>query len=244
MEIPFYDFAKRLKKTKHAQNNRSKYPAHYFRNQIFILTLYAATVYVKHTKMKRSNANLTERKKVRLLCTYRKAWAREHAILQQMLIHGTSPAQLCDEYGISAEDISNMYQRMLTVALPWVEEYRQSGTENSRTKPNRHTISYTSENIVQRATPPILADSKREELLKLKLDDCGVQLRYRVLKTLHSLEIYTIKDLSETPLFDLLKYRGFGPWCMRELLSFIESSQLDPYFEGFKEAKKMYGRRL
>lgn len=137
-----------------------------------------------------------------------------------------------------------MYQRMLTVALPWVLEYRQSDTGNSRTKQNRHSKSYTAENTRQNEkTPSLPADNKRNDLLKLKLTECGVPLRYRVLKTLHSLDIYTIKDLSETPLLELLKYKGFGPWCMRELLSFIEFAQMEAYFEGFKEAKKMYGGR-
>lgn len=194
--------------------------------------------------MKISNAILPERKRLRLLCTYRKAWAMEHTILQQMLIHDKSPLELSRGYGLSEEDISNMYQRMLTVALPWVLEYRQIGTGNSPKTQKRHRRSYTTENMMQSENhPPVPADSKRNHLLKLKITECGVPLRYRVLKTLHSLDIYTIKDLSETPLFDLLKYRGFGSWCMRELLNFIESARLEPYFERFKEAKKKYGAR-
>ncbi len=194
--------------------------------------------------MKISNATLSEHKRIRLLRTYRKAWAKEHTILQQMLIHNTPPLELSCRYGLSQKDISNMYQRLLTVAFPWVLEYRQSDTGKFGTKHNRHSKLYTAENMMQNAkTPSLPADSKRNGLLKLKLTECGVPLRYRVLKTLHSLDIYTIKDLSETPLFDLLKYRGFGPWCMRELLSFIESAQLDSYFKGFKEAKKKYGGR-
>ncbi len=194
--------------------------------------------------MESSNSTPWERKRIRLLRTYRKAWAKEHSILQQMLIHGTPPQELSCRYGLSAEDISNMYQRLLTVALPWVLEYRQSEKDNFRTKDNRHSKLYTAENMMQnKKTPSLPADSKQNDLLKLKLTECGVPLRYRVLKTLHSLDIYTIKDLSETPLFDLLKYRGFGPWCMRELLSFIESAQLESYFKGFKETKKKYGAR-
>lgn len=194
--------------------------------------------------MKTSHATLWERKRLRLLCTYRKAWAKEHTILQQMLIHNKSPLELSRGYGISEEDISNMYQRMLTVALPWVVEYRKSETGHSRTKQNRHSRSYTTENMMQSEShPPVSANSKRNDLLQLKLTECGVPLRYRVLKTLHSLDIYTIKNLSEIPLLELLKYRGFGPWCMRELLNFIESAQLELYLQGFKEAKKKYGRR-
>lgn len=194
--------------------------------------------------MESSNSTPLERKRIRLLRTYRKAWAKEHKILQQMLIHGTLPLELSCRYGLSQEDISNMYQRLLTVALPWVLEYRQSDTGNSQTKQNRQSRSYTAENMMQKEDhPPLAGDCRQSEKLKLKLNQCGVPLRYRVLKTLHSLDIYTIKDLSETPLLELLKYRGFGPWCMRELLSFIASAQLESYFEGFKEAKKMFGRR-
>ncbi|MBU8883837.1 hypothetical protein KSK37_12145 [Kaistella sp. DKR-2] len=194
--------------------------------------------------MKTSHATLWERKRLRLLRIYRKAWAKEHTILQQMLIHNKSPLELSRGYGISEEDISNMYQRMLTVALPWVVEYKQITIGNSRTKQKRYSRSYTTENMMQSENhPPVPADSKRNDLLQLKLTECGVPLRYRVLKTLHSLDIDTIKDLSETPLIDLLKYRGFGPWCMRELLSFVESAQLELYLQGFKEAKKKYGRR-
>lgn len=192
--------------------------------------------------MESSNSTPWERKRIRLLRNCRKAWAKEHTILQQMLIHNKSPLELSRGYGISEEDISNMYQRMLTVGLPWVIKYRQSEIGNSRTQQNRHSRSYTTENMMQNEkTPSLPAD--RNDLLKLKLTECGVPLRYRVLKTLHSLDIYTIKDLSETPLFELLKYRGFGPWCMRELISFIESAQLESYFKGFKEVKKKYGGR-
>lgn len=164
--------------------------------------------------MESSNSTPWERKRIRLLRNYRKAWAQEHSILQQMLIHGTSPLELSCTYSLSQEDISNMYQRLLTVGLPWVLEYRQSEIGNSRTKKNRHSRSYTAENMMQNEkTPSLPADSKRNDLLKLKFTECGVPLRYRVLKTLHSLDIYTINDLSETPLIDLLKYRGFGPLC-------------------------------
>ena len=125
--------------------------------------------------MKISNTTLSERKRIRLLRTYRKAWAKEHSILQQMLIHGTSPLELSCTYGLSQEDISNMYQRLLTVAFPWVLEYRQSEKDNFRTKDNRHSKLYTAENMMQNEkTPSLPADSKRNDLLKLKLTECFV----------------------------------------------------------------------
>lgn len=43
-------FCHKAEENKTCPKQSQQYPAPYFRNQIFILTLYAATVYVKHTK--------------------------------------------------------------------------------------------------------------------------------------------------------------------------------------------------
>lgn len=194
---------------------------------------------------KKRYARLNVRKGALLLRIYRKAWRAEHVILQEMLIRNLAPEELSQKYGISTRDISNMYQRLLMVAVPYAEHYRQRAVNLWALQPNpkRSRPEKLRDDLSHAAGGGLPSDTRKAEVLQSKLTDVGIPLRYRVLKTLHSLDIYTIKDLAGQYLPDLLKYRGFGPWCMRELLYFVEDAQLESYFEGFKEAKKKYGAK-
>lgn len=131
------------------------------------------------------------------------------------------------------------------VAVPYSVNYQQRAVNLWALQPNpkRSRAAKISDDSAHAGGPGLPSDTRKAEVLRLKLTDVGAPLRYRVLQTLHSLDIYTIKDLAGHYLPDLILYRGFGPWCMRELLYFIEDAQLEPYFEGFKEAKKKYGAK-
>lgn len=193
---------------------------------------------------KRQRTRLTIRKGLLTLRLYRRAWDLEHLIMQDMLIHKITPDALSLKYGILPADISDMYQRVLMVAVPWAENYRNqtvvlSALQNIAVRVRREKTAATG--TVETSGLP--DDPDREKILKLKLTDFELSLPYRVLKTLHSIEIYTIQDLAANPLPELLKFRGFGPWCMRELLWFIEVAGLESYFQGMKEAKRRMAKK-
>lgn len=73
-----------------------------------------------------------------------------------------------------------------------------------------------------------MADPKAK--LKMKLSDSDFTFSRRMLNFFSSVEIYTVKQLTEIPLSQFTCFKGFKNKCMDELLAFIEFEQLTQYF--------------
>ena len=61
---------------------------------------------------------------------------------------------------------------------------------------------------------------------------------------LHSLELYTVRDLTKYPLQKYTMFRGFRIRCLNDLIDFIESENLERYFKGFSAAWRAATKRV
>lgn len=66
--------------------------------------------------------------------------------------------------------------------------------------------------------------------LRMQLTESTFPFSKRMLNFFHSLEIYTVAQLTEIPLSKFSCFRGFKKKCYSELLAFIEYEQIERFF--------------
>ena len=70
--------------------------------------------------------------------------------------------------------------------------------------------------------------------LQMQLSESGFTFSKRMLNFFDALELKTIGDLVSIPLQNFTCYRGFKSRCRQELICFIESENLEGFFDGFR----------
>lgn len=66
--------------------------------------------------------------------------------------------------------------------------------------------------------------------LQMQLSESDFRFSKRMLNFFSSVEIYTVRQLTEIPLSKFTCFRGFKNKCMTELMAFIEFEQIQNYF--------------
>ena len=73
--------------------------------------------------------------------------------------------------------------------------------------------------------------------LQMQLSESDFRFSKRMLNFFSSIEIYTVKQLTEIPLSKFTCFRGFKTRCKAEMVLFIEAEGLQELFNGFAQWK-------
>lgn len=74
--------------------------------------------------------------------------------------------------------------------------------------------------------------------LQMQLSESDFRFSKRMLNFFSSVEIYTVKQLTEIPLSKFTCFRGFKIKCKIEIILFIEAEGLQDFFKEFDNWKQ------
>lgn len=152
---------------------------------------------------------------------------KEYEILYKTLIDKMPKNELAELYQVSAERIRQIYfqayqkVKIITETLREIDYYKQQR--------NRLRQDYQQECQALGLNSRLYSDP----LLDQQLVATRFPLSKRMRNMFRTLEVQTVRDLTNIPLYDLHLYRGFKVECKRELKAFIEFENLECLFDGF-----------
>lgn len=79
--------------------------------------------------------------------------------------------------------------------------------------------------------------TRKTEFQNRNITESSFLFSSRLRNMLKKMDMVTFKDLTNIPITDYPKYRGFRGKCMEEFVQFIEFENLEDEFEGFYEFK-------
>ena len=158
---------------------------------------------------------------------------REYEILEKILIKKSTLNKVCEEYGICAERIRQIYTEVFFKIKSVSEIFKDiDALKNMRNQLRNECISRRKK-IPQRK-------QKIKISLNKKLINSGFPFSKRLWNMLSVIDCHTLEDLTKVPLENYLKVRGFKGKCMKEILQFIEFENIEDEFKGFHKFKKIY----
>lgn len=156
---------------------------------------------------------------------------REYEILEKILIDKCPLEVLSEKYNVGYASIRKIYESVFHKVKSVSGLIREIDLLKEKIKPlSKEVISDFKAASENRPT--------KTELLNRNITESSFLFSSRLRNMLNKMDIVTFKDLTDIPLADYPKYRGFKGKCMEEFVQFIEFENLEVEFEGFYEFKK------
>lgn len=155
---------------------------------------------------------------------------REYEIMEKILIDKCPLDVLSEKYDGGYESIFKIYERVFYKVKSVSELIRE--------------IDFLKEKIM--LLSKVISDFKatsenrprKTELQNRNITESSFLFSSRLRNMLKKMDVVTFKDLTDIPITNYPKYRGFKGKCMEEFVQFIEFENLEDEFEGFYEFKK------
>jgi hypothetical protein len=155
---------------------------------------------------------------------------REYDIVQRLLIEKMTLQEVAGMYGVTGECVRQIYEntykkvKSVTQLFTDIDHYKQKLEQLKR--------DYKDE---------IRQIKKRKNKIETDLSKTLYASHFPFSKRMYSmfevLDIHTLGQLSEIPLTDYHRFRGFKEQCKKELIAFIEFENIEHLFEGFSHWK-------
>jgi len=158
---------------------------------------------------------------------------REYEIMVKILIDKCPLEVLSEKYDVEYKSIRHIYESVLYKVKSVSELIREIDLLKEKIKPVstefRSDFKSASEN--KRGKPEFQNRNITESLFLFSS---------RLKNILNKMDVVTFKDLTDIPITDYPKYRGFKGKCLEEFVQFIEFENLEDEFEGFYRLKEKY----
>lgn len=155
----------------------------------------------------------------------------EYDVLEKILIEKMPLEQAAHQYGLTSQEIEELYQKICSKAKEAAELFSQIDHYQKKL-----------EKLKRESNPnPSPASIKKEKAQKDRqklLYSSDFPFSRRLRSVLQALEIKTVGELADIPLKDFQHFRGFKTKCKEELAAFIESENIRHLFKGFAAWKK------
>jgi hypothetical protein len=151
---------------------------------------------------------------------------KEYNVLQKLLVEKMSLQQVSVLYGVTGESVRQIYEKTykkvksVTELLAEIDHYKQ------KLQQLKYDFKYESLQIKKRKT-------KTETDPHKILYSSHFPFSKRMYSFFEVLDIHTIGQLSEIPLKNFERFKGFKHECKKELIAFIEFENIEHLFEGF-----------
>ncbi|AZA47042.1 hypothetical protein EG346_01980 [Chryseobacterium carnipullorum] len=156
---------------------------------------------------------------------------REYEILEKILIDKCPLEILSEKYNVGFASIRKIYENVFYKVKSVSGLIRE--IDLLKEKINPLSKEFISDFKASSENRP-----RKTELQNRNITASSFLFSSRLRNMLNKMDIVTFKDLTDIPLTDYPKYRGFKGKCMEEFVQFIEFENLEDEFEGFYEFKK------
>lgn len=164
---------------------------------------------------------------------------KEYEVLKMLLIDKMTLGDVGEIYGLTTESISQIYEKTfkkvqcITEILGEIDHYKK--------KLQRLKNDFKCESGELKKRP-----SRSRTQTEIKIESVRNKTLYtshfpfskRMYSMFEVLDVHTIGELSEIPLKNFVRYRGFKEQCKKEIIAFIEFENIEYLFEGFAVWKK------
>lgn len=156
---------------------------------------------------------------------------KEYGVLEKLLIEKMSFEQAAQQYGVTSEDVQELFQRTCSKVKAVAELFSEIDRYEKKLQKLKRRINPD-------PSPAAMRKEKAEKDRQKLLLDSSFPFSKRLLSVMETLEIKTIGELSDIPLKDFQNFNGFKIKCKEELTSFIEFENIQYLFKGFAVWKK------
>lgn len=156
---------------------------------------------------------------------------KEYGVLEKLLIEKMSFEQAAQQYGVTSEDVQELYQRTCSKVKAVAELFSEIDQYEKKLQKLKRQLNPD-------PSPAAMRKEKAEKDRQKLLLDSSFPFSKRLLSVLETLEIKTIGDLADIPLKDFQNFSGFKIKCKEELTAFIEFENIQYLFKGFSRWKK------
>lgn len=155
----------------------------------------------------------------------------EYDLLEKLLIEKMSMEQAVQQYGLTSQDIRDLYQRIFNKAKEAAELFSQIDHYQRKLEKLKRESN-------PNPSPAAVKKEKEHHDRRKLIFSSPFPFSRRLRSVLETLEISTIGELADIPLKDFQHFRGFKAKCKEELVAFIESENITLLFKGFAVWKK------
>jgi hypothetical protein len=151
---------------------------------------------------------------------------KEYDVLQKLLMEKKTLQEVAAIYGVTGESIRQIYDKTynkvksVTQLLAEIDDYKY------KLQQLKYDYKHETQQIKKRK-------NKTEIDLQKMLHESHFPFSKRMHSMFEVLNIQTIRQLTEIPLTDFHRFRGFKEQCKKELIAFIEFENIEHLFEGF-----------
>lgn len=155
----------------------------------------------------------------------------EYDMLEKLLIEKMPMEQAAHQYGLTTQEIQELYQRICNKAKEAAELFSQIDHYQKKLEKLKRELN-------PNPSPAAIKKEKAQKDRQKLLYESDFPFSRRLRSVLEALEISTIGELADIPLKDFQHFRGFKTKCKEELVAFIESENIIHLFKGFAVWKK------
>lgn len=156
---------------------------------------------------------------------------KEYGVLEKLLIEKMPMEQATQQYGLTSQEIRELYQKIFNKAKEAAELFSQIDHYQKKLEKLKRELN-------PNPSPAAIKKEKAQHDRRKLIFSSPFPFSTRLRSVLEALEISTIGELSDIPLKDFQHFRGFKTKCKEELAVFIESENIGYLFKGFAVWKK------
>jgi len=159
---------------------------------------------------------------------------KEYEILQSLLIEKMTLQQTAVLYGVTSENIRQIYQKTYDKVKSVTELLGEIDRYKVKLQQLKYDYKCATGQIKKRASK-----KKEEPEIYKTLYESHFPFSKRMYSFFEVMDIHTIGQLAQIPLEKFGNFRGFKEQCKKELIAFIEFENIEYLFKGFSVWKTL-----